>query len=107
MINGNDQKHISELLNSKRCGLWPQCSCFHHLTHWQEKLSDEKLTWTVQQLAEGETAIFYSLSCAAMHCPDRKVRTFCQMQLLNPFWDHQRRGEEMTKELFAQRQAQQ
>jgi hypothetical protein len=98
MLSHDDHR----LLHSRDCTLWPTCACFQHLTHWQKQLYNEELFWTIEQLAWAETAIFLSLSCAAAHCPDQEIKSYCQKQLTASWFDRQRNGEELTEE-FAER----
>jgi hypothetical protein len=97
-----DAKQVAmELLSRKRCQIWPECSCAKIIVRWQERPVEE---WPVEikDLAWVELSIFLALSCAERHCPDRKVRAYAAVQLLNPYWNRQRRGEELTEE-FVQR----
>jgi hypothetical protein len=94
-----------ELLSAKRCGLWPDCACHQTLLHWQRRASDEGLIEAPEQLAWAETSIFLTLSCIAERCPSSRYRTYAAMQLLNPWWDRQRRGEELTEEFCERRRA--
>jgi hypothetical protein len=81
-----------------RCQFWPDCTCHETLKHWQDVLPNNRFSFEALQWAE--TAIFLALSCVEAHCPSRKHREFAQVQLLNPWWDRQRRGEEMSREFF-------
>ena len=87
-----------KLLQSSRCNLWPGCSCYQTLLHWQHAL-EEGDDWSVAQLSWAETSIFLALSCVAVHCPSRKYREFAQLQLLNPWWDCQRAGLNRVEQL--------
>jgi hypothetical protein len=76
-------------LNSKRCEFWPDC-CGRKLEEWQDKfLRDEPLS--PEQLEWAETDIFFALCCVAHRCPVRKIKNYAAVQLLNPFWDRERR----------------
>jgi hypothetical protein len=103
MINADDQVRISEFLNSKRCALWPDCSCFDTLVHWNDKLENDYEGWSLEQLRWAEMSIFITLSCVANRCPDQKIKTAAMMQLLSPWWDRQKRNEEMTEEFLEER----
>ena len=92
---------IDKLLTAKRCGLWPDCACRATLVHWQNKPL-ENGQWDLESLSWAETSIFLTLSCVAERCPERRIRTYAQMQLLNLWWDRQRRGEELTEEFCEQ-----
>ena len=93
-----DQILFNKILNSKQCGLWPECACNKTLVHWQSKLLTKHYRWKFESLLWADTSIFLTLSCVAERCPSRKIKTYAQMQLLNPWWDRQRRGEELTEE---------
>ena len=79
---------IDRLLSEKRCGLWPDCGCSKTLRHWEDRIFTE--TFTEAQLAWAETSIFLSLSCIEVHCPNKKMRAYATLQLLNSGWDRQR-----------------
>jgi hypothetical protein len=101
-------KHdIDRLINARTCTLWPDCSCYHTLTHWERQLANDELSWTVPELAWAETAIYFSLSCAAAHCPDQAVKAYCQDQLANSWFDRQRNGQELTEEIAERLRAEQ
>ncbi len=89
-------EQIIQKLMTKRCQLWPSCSCHRQWVHLQDRLGQDG--WSFDEIAAVETTIFFMLSCVSAHCPDRKVRASATLQLLNPWWDRQRRGEELTKE---------
>jgi hypothetical protein len=91
------QRHINEFLNAKRCQAWPECACHKTLVHWQDKLL-ANASWEFESLAWADTSIFFTLSCVAKRCPERRARAYAQVQLLNPWWNRQRRGEELTEE---------
>jgi hypothetical protein len=93
---------IAELLSAKRCQLWPSCCCNRLWRHFQNQQFEGR---PVEQLAQDETSIFVMLSCLEAHCPSKKVRTSAAIQLLNPWWDRQRRGEELTEEFCERRRA--
>jgi len=95
-------EHRSEYLNAKRCHLWPDCACKPNLVHWQNKLSDNETKWSFEDLRWAETSIFLTLSCVAESCPSPKYRAYAQVQLLNPYWDRQRLGIELTEEMCQQ-----
>ncbi len=97
---------IQKLMNEKRCSIWPECSCNRVLCHWQDKLDNDDVAWEREELVWAECLIFHALSCAAAHCPNPKIRTYATLQLLNPWWHRQRRGEELTKEFCEARRAQ-
>jgi hypothetical protein len=103
MINAEDQAQISKLIRAKRCALWPDCSCRSTLIHWQDKLLNDYKGWGNEQLRWAETSIFITLSCVAHRCPDRKIKTWAMIQLLNPWWDRQKRNEEMSDEFIEER----
>ena len=98
-----DQERISKLLRAKRCALWPDCGCFEQLVYWQDKLRNDYKGWSNDQLRWAETSIFITLSCVGHRCPDRKIKTWAMMQLLNPWWDRQKRGEEASDEFIEKR----
>lgn len=93
-----DQILLNKILNSKQCNLWPECACNKTLVHWQSKILDNELEWTFEDLQWADLSIFITLSCVAERCPSRKTKTYALLQLLNPWWDRQRRGEELTEE---------
>jgi hypothetical protein len=88
---------IHRLINA-RCNLFPNCSCYHTLLHWQQAL-EEHDDWSAADLSWAETSIFLALSCVEAHCPSQQYREFAQVQLLNPWWDCQRRGRNRVEEL--------
>ena len=92
VMNYDDQERISKLLHAKRCELWPECGCHVTLVYWQDKLEHDYKGWSDELLRWAETSIFINLSCVASRCPDRKIKTWAMMQLLDPFWDRQKRG---------------
>ena len=96
---------IAKVLNRKRCDIWPDCSCAKMIIQWQQ-LPLEEWPTDIKNLAWAELSIFLALKsccCAERYCPDRKVRTYATLQLLNPYWNRQRRGEELTEEWVQQR----
>lgn len=95
MIN---HSYVDNFLNTKRCNLWPDCACNKTLVHWQRKLLASCSPWEFEILSWAETSIYLALECVAAHCPSRKMKVYAQLQLLNPWWDRQRRGEELTEE---------
>jgi hypothetical protein len=90
-------EHINEILNAKRCNLWPDCACARLWQHWDEKLSEET-DWTFPHLSAADQSIFLMLSCASRHSPNRRVRASATAQLLNPFWNRHPYGAELTQE---------
>ena len=92
-----DQILLNKILNAKKCNLWPECACNKTLAHWQRQLLTNSYPWTFESLSWADTSIFITLACVAERCPSRKVKTYAQMQLLNPWWDRQRRGEELLR----------
>jgi hypothetical protein len=88
---------LAELQKSKRCSLWPDCGCKAQLVHWQERVCDHDEEWEFESIRWAETSIFITLSCLADRCPDRRIRNYANCQLLSPWWDRQRRGEEITR----------
>lgn len=99
----DDLERISELINAKRCALWPDCACHETLVHWQDKLENDYKGWSNEKLRWAETSIFITLSCVAKRCPNRKIKSWAMVQLLNPYWDRQKRGEEMSDEFIESR----
>src|SRR5262245_51692261 len=91
------KEDIHRMVNSRICTIWPSCSCYKTLLHWQHTL-EEHGDWSISDLSWAETSIFLALSCVEAHCPSQQYRAFAQVQLLNPWWDRQRRGEELTEE---------
>jgi hypothetical protein len=80
---------LSKAAMSKRCDRWPDCICARDLVHWQRVLEkDDHLT--LVELEDAQCNIFFSLCCVAYRCPDRKVRSYATVQLLNPFWNRER-----------------
>ena len=69
-----------ELLEEKTCVLWPDCGCRGHLVQYQQLLMDERRVFTPSELEEIETLVFYSIACAAEHCPDPKIKRYCTAQ---------------------------
>jgi hypothetical protein len=98
---------FAEMMRRKRCDLWPECSCHKSLLHWQGLLSDDGMVWEFDHLQWADTSIFLVLSCLERHCPNRKVKAYAAMQLLDPWWDRQRRGEKLTREWAEQREREQ
>jgi hypothetical protein len=88
---------MEKILNNKHCNAWPDCACKKTLAHWQDKLLDGG-SWELENLSWAETSIFITLSCVAERCPERRVKAYAQMQLLNPWWDRQRQGAGLTEE---------
>jgi hypothetical protein len=76
---------------SRRCDIWPDCSCARDLGHWQGVLQKDDHDWTLDELEYAQCIIFFSLCCVAHKCPDRKVRRYATVQLLNPYWNRERR----------------
>jgi len=75
---------IEELLfNSPTCLLWPKCGCFQTITNWQRLLEDEDEVFTLEELEAGETVIYFSVACAAAHCPEQETREYAQRQFAN------------------------
>jgi len=93
------RRRVLRLLKEKYCPIWPRC-CYQHLLRYQELLENEERDWSFEQLQAAETMIFESLSCTGANCPDPDVRRYATVQLLNPFWNRQRRGKELTEEEF-------
>lgn len=93
-----DRDLLNKILNAKRCDLWPECACNKTLEHWQRKLLTTSSPWEFEILSWAETSIYLALECVAAHCPNRKMKSYAQVQLLNSWWDRQRRGEELTEE---------
>jgi hypothetical protein len=94
-------EYLADLLKAKRCALWPDCGCKAQLVEWQSQLRTKK-DWDFESLRWAEISIFITLTCVANWCPVRRYRTYAQIQLLNPWWDRQRRGEELTEEFVEQ-----
>src|SRR5262249_18576128 len=94
------RRWVLRLLKEKYCPLWPRC-CYQHLLRYQELLGNEDRDWSFEQLQNAETLIFESLSCTRANCPDPEIRRYATIQLLNPFWNRQHRGEELTEEEFS------
>ncbi len=97
-------EQIIQKLLKRRCSIWPECACHRLWLHWQERLEEDRLTF--DELAAADMSIFYMLSCVSEHCPERKVQASASVQLLNSWWDRQRREEELTKEFCEARRAQ-
>jgi hypothetical protein len=83
----------------KVCELWPECACNKFMIHQQRQLPDESIVWDTETLSAIETVLFFTLQCVAEYCPDPKVKRYATVQLLNPYWDAQRRGEVLTEEI--------
>jgi hypothetical protein len=81
---------LRRMLETKVCGLWPECGCYHTLVRWQENLRDEERVWEPEQLEWAETTIFFSLACVARHCPDPVTKAYAKGQLRKRFWDRQK-----------------
>ena len=104
MTNLTDAKRaMAELLRRKRCQLYPECSCHKSLLHWQGLLLDDRMVWEFEHIQWADLSIFLVLSCLERHCPDREVRTYAAMQLLNPWWNRRKRGEGLTEEWVKRR----
>ena len=89
------------LLKEKYCRAWPDCLCNQRLLFYHDKfVRGEDEEWTISELAAVETVIFEHLLCIKDRCPDAVGRRWATIQLLNPFWDRQRRGEELTEEFI-------
>jgi hypothetical protein len=98
--HGIRRRILMRLMEKKWCPQWPRC-CGQRLIFYQDKfLSGEDEEWTVAELATVETLIFSTLCCVKDNSPDPAMRRFATIQLLNPWWDRQRRGEEITEELI-------
>ena len=97
------RKLFAEAMKRKVCELWPECSCHKSLLHWQGLLLDEGLKWEFKHLEWADLSIFLVLSCVKRHCPDGEVRANAARQLRDPWWDRQRRGENLTEEWIEQR----
>jgi hypothetical protein len=86
---------LTRLLQQKNCQ--PDCTCVRGLAFYQEKfLRGEDEQWTLKDIATAETLIFSALTCVKDHSPNPAVRRFATIQLLQPFWDRQREGKELT-----------
>jgi hypothetical protein len=75
----------------------PCCLCVRKLTFYQHKFltgADEE--WTFAELATVELLIYSALCCVKDNSPDPAMRRYAAVQLLNPFWDRQREGKELT-----------
>ena len=83
MSRRNLTKLEQMLFNSPTCLLWPRCGCFQTITHWQDLLEDPDEVFTPEELEAGETVIYFSLACAAEHCPDPKTREYAAQQFRN------------------------
>jgi hypothetical protein len=68
------------ILNSPTCLLWPNCSCFKTITHWQRLLDDPNEIFTLEQLEWAEEIIYFSVACAGEHCPDPKTKLYAAGQ---------------------------
>jgi hypothetical protein len=75
---------------SRRCDDWPYCSCAEDLMRWQGILEKDDHDLMLDDLEEAQCIIFFSLCCVAYRCPDRKVRRYATVQLLNPYWNRER-----------------
>jgi hypothetical protein len=107
MSNINHAKQlVAEVLKRKRCQLYPECACHELVIRWQQLPADE---WPLEfeALAWAETSIFLALSCLERHCPDRQVRIYATLQLLNSYWNRQKRGEELSEEWVRRRRLEQ
>jgi hypothetical protein len=71
------------ILSSPVCLLWPNCSCFKTITHWQRLLDDADETFTLEELEAAEVMIYFSLACAAEHCPDPETKLYAKRQFAN------------------------
>jgi hypothetical protein len=87
----------------KRCPFWPDCPCSVNLPRWQQNLEDEERVWSLEELRDVETFIYVMLTCAAVRCPDERIRVYAQTQLANPFWNRQRMGGQLSEEEFNQK----
>ena len=75
---------IEELfLNSPTCLLWPRCGCHETITYWQEALEDADREFTMEELEAAETVIYFSVACAAEHCPDPQTKAYAAKQFAN------------------------
>jgi len=83
-------------LPENHCPLWPSC-CSRRLSLFAKAfLRAEDEGWTLEQIKAAETVIFKSLRCVEKHSHDPVERREATLQLLYPFWDRQRRGEELA-----------
>jgi hypothetical protein len=73
------------------------CACVRKLAFYAERfLSGADEEWSIAEVATVETLIFATLCCVRDNSPDPAMRRYATIQLLAPFWDRQRRGEELT-----------
>jgi hypothetical protein len=91
---------IDLALNSPRCLFWPDCSCHRKLQHWEAVLewNDPAVPPpTEEQAYIAEVDIYVMLSCLAHRCPVARIRKQATVQLLNPYWNAQRRLDERAE----------
>jgi len=87
---------VIELLKSKRCVFWPECSCARDLDHAHlyrivERMADERFPApTKEQVEIMEVKVYLLLSCLSVKCPDVRVRRYATLELMKPFYDRQR-----------------
>jgi len=92
-----DSRHrwVLEKLKEKYCSFWPDCHCNTGLLDYLDKFDREE-DFTIEQLAAIETVIFMSLRCIEDCCPDPKGRRWATIELMDPWWNRQRQGMELT-----------
>jgi hypothetical protein len=84
-------------LREKWCRTWPDCDCNQSLIFYQDKfLSGDSAEWTFTELAAIETKIFMTLRCVENRCPEPVIRRYATTQLLDPYWNRQWMGKELT-----------
>jgi hypothetical protein len=81
---------LEEQRRTKRCVLWPDCGCRETLLRYQNLFADENEVWEFEELRAAETMIYLALECVAAYCPEKKVKHYAMVQLLNPYWNRQR-----------------
>jgi hypothetical protein len=89
------RRRVLAALKQKYCTVWPDCLCNTRLLFYLDKFDREE-DWSLDALAAVETVIFMSLRCIEDCCPDPKGRRWATIELMDPWWNRQRQGMELT-----------
>ena len=77
----------------RRCQFWPNCACRSHLVNFDKLLDDDERIWEPEELGAVETVLYFTLECVANYCPDTRIRRAAEIELMKPWWNHQRGGQ--------------
>jgi hypothetical protein len=82
-----------DVFTTKRCGLFPECTCYYTVARWAGNLldDDEGEEFTLEELKVANDMIFYSLACLSRHCPHPKMKRWAKAQLRDRWWDELKR----------------